>query len=366
MPSLDMSGIYAVCKKIPALFRTPISTSKVRGVSSLSCDLNDQRLLFLETEKTPEGLRILKTAEIDGFKPGEEGIKKLVAVSDQQKFSSKRVRLVVKGSGVVVRFIQFPKMRLEDLKSAISFEAEKYIPFKAEEVIFDYSVLDPDITMSSGTKGMNLLLVAAKRDEICPVVQAFSAAQYEVELVCMNALSYLNGLEYFYPDDFSKCLGALEIGTTISTFAIAREKKPRLIRDVSFGLADLQKKLKRILGVVDDRDMRELLLGTKSSTPGFEEALKESCKNLVSDIKISLDYYLNQAQSPEPPSKIFAAGEGACFPVLIKTLSEMMGVPFEMVDCSTKVQAADAASADWLKKNRSYLPVILGLAVRTV
>src|SRR3989338_5392428 len=43
-------------------------------------------------------------------------------------FESKRVNVSIKGKGVVIRFLNFPRMTREEFASSIQFEAEKYLP----------------------------------------------------------------------------------------------------------------------------------------------------------------------------------------------------------------------------------------------
>src|SRR5918998_5578559 len=58
-------------------------------------------------------------------------------------FKGKTVYLGVANQKVVVRLLDFPRMSPEDLKGAISFEAQDHIPIPIDEAILDYVVLGP-------------------------------------------------------------------------------------------------------------------------------------------------------------------------------------------------------------------------------
>ncbi|MBI3999187.1 MAG: pilus assembly protein PilM, partial [Candidatus Omnitrophica bacterium] len=60
----------------------------------------------------------------------------------EAQFESKQVNVSLKGQGVVVRFLSFPKMNRADFTSSVQFEAEKYLPFAVSEVILDYHILE--------------------------------------------------------------------------------------------------------------------------------------------------------------------------------------------------------------------------------
>jgi type IV pilus assembly protein PilM len=61
---------------------------------------------------------------------------------------------------VIVKKIQMDRMKEEDAREVIRWEAEQYVPFDMENVQLDFQILDP---MDDGLQ-MNVLLVAAKRD----------------------------------------------------------------------------------------------------------------------------------------------------------------------------------------------------------
>ena len=100
-------------------------------------------------------------AEKVEISPGTQGPQRSGAVRKLlEKLSYREVPLVasIGGAGTVLRRVSLPKMTPQELKSAFAFEAERYIPFKMEEVFFDFSIL----AERPGGQ-MDVLLAAARK-----------------------------------------------------------------------------------------------------------------------------------------------------------------------------------------------------------
>ncbi len=95
-------------------------------------------------ETVPENQRILNALR--------DGLKK-IAVSAQT------VNVVVAGRDLVVRSFSMPILPPSELASAIRFEAKKYIPFKLEEMVFDFRFVQDRLT-----RKVNVIFVGIKKD----------------------------------------------------------------------------------------------------------------------------------------------------------------------------------------------------------
>ena len=60
----------------------------------------------------------------------------------ENEFHTRRVVTAVSGKSVIVRYLTMFKMSPEDLRNAIRYEADKYIPFDVEEVVLDCQPFD--------------------------------------------------------------------------------------------------------------------------------------------------------------------------------------------------------------------------------
>lgn len=329
----------------------------------LACDFGRSNIIFLEAEKTAYSLNILHHAALPRVRDQKKDIEALQAVREKFQLKKNRIRIAVKGQGVVVRFVQFPKMKHADLKSALAYEAEKYIPFKFHEVVLDYVILEPSVSTPSGEM-MNVILVAVKQEEIYSLIQTFQAAGYEIELIDIDAIACLNALEFLEPEDVKQSCAFLDIGSDFSTISVLRNGKPRFIRDISYGGADIIKRMKRKLGSTEE-DILKIMAGNISKNAEHHIAFKEAIRNLISDLQVSIEYYNDQIQGAEPLSKMFLGGGGSGNVAIAEILNQELGFPVKALEINDKVQFSNEMSDEEIKKAQSTLAVALGLCVRT-
>lgn len=332
-------------------------------VVSLACDFGKSKIVFLQVKRSPEGGVTLE--RFHKFPRPEDPIK--IADALKQAFqsggySTGNIRISVKGQGVIVRFVQFPKMKPEDLRSSIGFEVEQYIPFKAHEVAVDFQILDDNVQTSTGVM-MNVLLVAVKKEDLYNTMAHFQGAELQVELIDVDALCAVNALEFAAPEDFKSVVAVIDIGTEISNLSIVQNGAPKFIRDISFGGVDILKRFKRKLGLNQEAAVAQLEID-KQPSPEAAEILKESIGDLVTDIKLSLNYYLDQVSGAAPIQKIFLMGGGGYHPIVLEVLSSNLGIPAQLMDLLSKVQIDPSVDVELVKKNQGLLTVALGLCLR--
>src|SRR5688500_536393 len=73
---------------------------------------------------------------------------------------SKSVVTAVGGRDVIIKKIQIERVKEQQARGLMRWEAEQHVPFDMESVELDFQILDPD---AEGLE-MNVLLVAAKRE----------------------------------------------------------------------------------------------------------------------------------------------------------------------------------------------------------
>lgn len=325
------------------------------------CDLGLSKIVLLELEKNIDHLFIHRLAIIKQASHGPKPAFSLEPFLDGKSFRKDGIRVALKGHGVVIRFIRFPKMKVEDLGSAMKYEAEQYIPFELNDVVLDFAVVDEGVKTEDGEK-MEVMLAVIKRAELEPTLEIFRNLESQLSVVDVDILSAMTALEYFHPEDFSKHVGLLDIGTEISTLGIVHQGKPRFIRDISYGLYDLRKRLKTRVDVQDTR-FDQLFEKNEPMTKDEGLAVTESLMALISDIRVSFDYYHDQTQQVKPIDKIFLSG-GVSHPAVLEALSTGLQLPVCCMDVIPKIKWAPDVNSELLKASLGLLPVAFGLGIR--
>jgi len=117
-------------------------------------------------------------------------------------------------------------MTEEDLKGAIRFEAEKFIPFDINEYILDFHVLNK----GDKEKGsVETLLAAVKKDHVWQKIKLVQAAGLNVRLVDVDSFAMTNSFVKNYPDlDPAKASALLNMGATLTNLSILRGRRGSL------------------------------------------------------------------------------------------------------------------------------------------
>jgi type IV pilus assembly protein PilM len=100
--------------------------------------------------------------------------------------SGRSVHIGVSNRHVVVRVIELPAMSREDLANAIRFQAQEHIPIPLDQAVVDYQVLE-ELDVPEGQRLQRVLVVAAERTTIEPLLAALQAARLDPSSLELNA-----------------------------------------------------------------------------------------------------------------------------------------------------------------------------------
>lgn len=297
-------------------------------------------------------------------------------------FKSKSVVLGVANSRVVVRLLDFPRMPEEDLRSAISFEAQDHIPMALDEAVFDYVVLGPQ---QEGSDLDRILVVAAHREMIQRYSAAVRAGGLKPLGIDVKALALTRST---LPDTFFE-EGAtllLDVGTELTNLAITQLGNPTLTRFIPSGLDRFVEAVAEAANLPEDQAEKEALnprvrLGydAQSSAPEDEESaeedfdaalvydvrrgVEEAVQALAEDVLRSIEYHHSQPGTQEV-MRAFVSGEGALIHGLDTYLGELLGVETRAGHAAEKLSANKSNISDeQLAAMEPVLAVALGLAM---
>ncbi|MFA5118059.1 MAG: pilus assembly protein PilM [Candidatus Omnitrophota bacterium] len=116
-----------------------------------------------------------------------EEIKMIALLKDEfrkSKVSAKKFDLVLSGNTLVIRTFEIPMLPRDEIYSAVTFEAKKYIPFKLEELVFDYY-----LSVDHVSKKNMVLLVGIKRDTLEQYFAMFKQLNLDIHSIEYSAFS---------------------------------------------------------------------------------------------------------------------------------------------------------------------------------
>jgi type IV pilus assembly protein PilM len=298
---------------------------------------------------------------------------------DSHSFQGKSVSIGVSNQKVVVRLLDFPRMRPEDLQGAISFEAQDHIPMPLDEAVLDYVVLGPREERSDLDR---VLVVAAQREMISRYTSAVRTGGLRPAGVDVKALSLTRST---LPDPFFGDEGAvllLDVGAEITNLVVADRGNPVLTRFVPVGLGDFVAAVMELADLPEDEAERQALdprarLGSEQeeeANPDEEDfdpalvydvrrGLEGAAQTLADEVQRSIEHHRSQEAAREV-SRVLVSGEAALIPNLDGYLGELLDVPTGRGDPVEKLSANRSnVSDEQLRAMEPVLAVAFGLAM---
>jgi type IV pilus assembly protein PilM len=205
----------------------------------------------------------------------------------------RNVRLGVANQQIVVRVIELPRIEDEkQLDSAVRFQAAEAIAMPLDEAILDHQLAGyadaPD-----GTPRMQIVLVAARRTMIEPLLESVKSAGLRADGVDLDAFALVRALAVngHGSEDFARVFCHL---AGVSNLAVAVGSSCFFTRPLS--------------AIWDEAD---------------------AGSRLADEIRLSIDYYMTQPQA-KPVSEVVLSGPGSSDAELVESLAEHLGIAVEV------------------------------------
>jgi type IV pilus assembly protein PilM len=176
-------------------------------------------------------------------------VEALQKVFHDAKIRQKECALSVSGQSVIIRKITVPMMTEAELEEQIQWEAEQHIPFDIKDVHVDYQVLRrrPDASQ------MDLLLVAAKRDQIEEYAQLARNAKLKPVVCDIDAFTVQNLFEYSRTLPALQTIALINVGASLSSLNIIANGVSAFTREIANGGNVITEEIQKQLNVPHDQ-----------------------------------------------------------------------------------------------------------------
>src|SRR5438477_7866533 len=335
-------------------------------------DIGSSSLKAVELTKSKKGYQLTSLAYeplapdyvVDGAIMDAPGVADTIKKSFlAAKFKPKGVATGVSGHSVIVKRVVVPAATPDEVETAIQMDAEQYIPFDIAEVNLDYQVVGPGTT-STEEAGMEVVLVAAKKDKIQNHINVISLAGRTPEIVDIDAFAIQSTFEANYTVDPNAPVALLNIGASLMNINISKGGMPLFIRDVSVGgnqYTDiLQKELQ-----INFQEAEDLKLGkTGGSEMEMVQPLLESITEMLTmEVQKTFDFF-RETYPSETISKVLISGGTSRMAGLADRIQETFGYPTEILDPFKTITIGPKLDVAKITSLGPALTVAVGLALR--
>ncbi len=387
--------------------------SKFIKVAEVSARGGELELLSAGILPTPSGL--LSGDAIVDPQGAAETIKTLL---QQVGVHTNKVVITVKGqTSVVIRIIEVPKMREDELADAMRWEIERHVPFASTgAVAMDYAPLQPMSTIPEEETG-EVLLAVAEEGLIKAVVDSLELAGLEAVVIDIEPLALGRCFVGKDPELKGRTVAILQMGARSSELTVIGYDNPRLTRTLNIGGNNLTSAIGNALSVSDEEAekikkryaailVEKLGVPTPTLPPAEEEApffpfsptyelppeetppsrvetpperelpadekeIREEVfeamlpilGDIVNELRRSFEYVRSRAEELQI-ERLIVSGGGALIRDIDKFFSRELGVPTEVGDPLKGMKLNPRLSPAYLREISPLLSVAIGSAIR--
>lgn len=291
-------------------------------------------------------------------KSRERGLSEVIKeLLSEAELEGKEVISSLPGTSAVVRYIEMPRMTLQEAREALKYEAAHYIPFKTEEAQMDCHILSD--TPSEKSETMKLMLVAARKSEAKKRVEMLQRAELSPVVLDVDSIAILNAFETTGMMSGEKeAIGLINIGARQTNLNVIQDGCPAFTRDIEVGGGGITVAIARGLGVSLGDAEGLKVAGDAIIQPHLEIVLK----SIVHQLRSSFDYY--QGSSGREVKKVYISGGTSLLRDLREFLTESLGIPTESWDPLEGIETSGFEDDAALGPLAPLLTVAVGLASR--
>lgn len=343
------------------------------GKNLIGVDIGTSSVKVIQVKESAKGVHLMKYGAeplppqsiVDGHVMNNQAVvDALTKVFKDLRISQREVALSISGHSVIIKKLNLPLMKREELEEQIQWEAEQHIPYEISEVEIDYNILwqNPDVGQ------MDVLLVAAKKEEIQDLIEVVRQAKLKPAVVDIDAFALQNAYELNYGFNEGETVALLNVGASVTTVNILHGSVSQFTRDITNGGAAITEEIQKQLQVsFEEAEAYKAGGGMHSQEVVPQEVdaiIAQVSDSLASEIQRSLDFYMATTSHGEV-EKLFITGGTSKLPYLRTAIERRSRIPVEPLDPFRRVLFDQRQfNPEVLRSQAPQATIGVGLALR--
>lgn len=341
--------------------------------ATVGLDIGSSQIKVVEVQRTGKGLTLLNYGIApllpEAIVEGEIMDRTLVidtirTLLDSRQIKNNNVISAVSGRGVIVKRINMDKLKEQEARERIKWEAEQHVPFEISDVVLDFQIINPDL----GNNQMEVLLVAARNETVNAHLDLLSGAGLNPLLLDYGAFAVQNAFEANYEMPADEILALVNIGADGTNINFIKNGVPYFTRDLPMASNSCLQLIQKNLGISFEQ-ASELIKGepvSDISQESTDSVFQSFADDFASSIERTLSF-LAMSGGGERMSRIYMSGGGSMIPSLQDHLKERFGIPAEVINPLQKISYDPGLfGATAAEKISPVLTLALGLGLREV
>ncbi len=324
-------------------------------------DINDSSLKIAKLKKRRKGFSLVSFNEVD-VEPGiiKEGviqnqealiniIKLALKTVKGERLGTKYVAVSLPEEKSFSRVIQMPNMTQEELKLAVPFEAENYIPLLIDKVYLDFQIINShneknishlDLLINVMPKHIvDSYMFCLKKAGLIPYILEVESQSITRALI----KPVINKLPKATNEEVTPPLLLIDLGVASTSFVIFSSNSVRFTSSIPISSQELTHAISNKLGIdldkAEELKIKYGLMEEGEKKYNITEAVKPLLTDLVLQIKkyisfysghVSHEYFLFDGKSEKKIEKIILCGGGANLKGLSDFFINELKIPVEI------------------------------------
>ncbi|GEM_PF-2220208 len=269
------------------------SLASVVGLKSVGCVLRARTVEVYEAQRSLQGLQLTKLIAVPIVHPEREGqvAEALSRALNEAGVKSRRLGVSVATPDVLLRAFTLPSLPRAEWATAVQFEARKHIPFKTEDLVWDYYV-----TEQRSSKQLEVVFMGIRLDTFARIQVALKAADITPSFIEPQAVSLARWMMHSPRAKSSQFYGLVDVEEQSAHIVLTKDQVPYFTRDVSFhqagGIVGTGLGLGQGFGTI----VRETQ-GPAELTGAEPGAPDPRAEMLLSELRLSLDFFIRENPS---------------------------------------------------------------------
>lgn len=278
-------------------------------------------------------------------------------------FSGKEVHLGVAGLRAITRELDMPAVPEAEIDEAARLQVLDVIPFPADKTLLAARPLEPPRQAEGDTAVFKVLLAAAHRDVVDPLLETVEKAGLLPVSVELSSLALLRALGGKTSEGEAEAI--VSVGAGLTVIVIHEGGAPRFVRTVALGGDHVTNAIMSALDVPPE-DAEQIKQSLDQSGPHIRAAAAAAygiVVQLVNEIHSSVDYY---ATLPErsPVRRIQLTGGGSLLRGLLERLAQQSSAEVVPARALDRLGLGSLRlEQDELERRQPIVATVVGLAL---
>lgn len=286
------------------------------------------------------------------------------------------VAISTPGQNGLARFIKLPPVEEKKIPDIVRYEARQQIPFKLEEVVWDFQRMPGGNIEEGFALDAEVGLFAMKRDQVFKAIKPFEEVGIAVDYIQLAPLAIFNCIRYdllekdipaaIDPDNPPPWKVIMSIGTDTTDVVLTNGNRVWQ-RSVPLGGNHFTKAITKTLKTTFSK-AEHLKRNAQSIGPDDAKALFKAMRpvygDLVTEVQTSLRYFTMNVEKTADVDKIFALGNAMKLPGLRKFLEQNLEISVVQLDAYQRLTGPSVVAAPAFKDNVLAFSACYGLTLQ--